>query len=105
MVNTLTDANFTSFVQGNQPVLVEFGATWCGPCKALAPIVEDIAEEYGEKLGVATIDVDDNPKTTTDWHVMSVPTLMVFQNGTPVKQLVGYRPKAQLLEALAELLS
>ncbi|MEV6874919.1 thioredoxin [Amycolatopsis sp. NPDC051128] len=101
----VTDATFVDEVlTSEKPVLVDFWATWCGPCKMVAPVLEEIAAENGEKLTVAKIDIDENPNTPRDYQVMSIPTLILFQGGKPVKQIVGAKPKAALLSDLADVL-
>ena len=98
----VTDSTFQSEVlSSSQPVLVDFWATWCGPCRMVAPIVEEIANENNGKLKVAKVDVDANPQTAEQFGVMSIPTLIVFKGGQPVERLVGYMPKAKLLQALS----
>jgi thioredoxin 1 len=104
-VRVVTDDTFETEVLGaDLPVLVEFTAEWCGPCRTLAPVLASIAEEESERLAVAVIDVDENPKTTLRYGVMSMPTLMVFRGGEPVMSVVGARPKSRLLREVAEVL-
>ncbi|MCF8566608.1 thioredoxin [Alicyclobacillus tolerans] len=100
----VTDVDFNSFVQSDIPVLVDFWATWCGPCKMMAPVLEEVSDEYQDKLVVGKLDVDENPQTAQQFGIMSIPTLLLFQNGEVVKQIVGYRPKADLLSQLADVL-
>jgi thioredoxin 1 len=101
----VTDADFEAEVIGSDlPVLVQFTAEWCGPCRQLAPVLKDIAFEEGDRLRVVQIDVDRNPQTTVAYGVLSTPTLMVFRDGEPVRSMVGARPKRRLLEELADLL-
>ncbi|MDQ0188605.1 thioredoxin [Alicyclobacillus cycloheptanicus] len=100
----VTDADFASFVNSDKPVLVDFWATWCGPCKMMAPVLEEVAEEHSDKLVVGKIDVDENPQTAQQYGVMSIPTLILFKNGEVVKQLIGYRPKNDLVAQLADVL-
>ncbi|WP_116206662.1 thioredoxin [Amycolatopsis circi] len=101
----VTDKSFVDDVlTSEKPVLVDFWATWCGPCKMVAPVLEEIAKENGDKITVAKIDIDENPNTARDYQVMSIPTLILFQGGKPVKQIVGAKPKAALLSDLADVL-
>ena len=103
---TLSDATFDETVKGSEaPVVVDFWAEWCGPCKMIAPALEEIASEHEGKLSVAKLNVDDNPQTAMRYNVMSIPTLMVFNEGEPVKRLVGAKGKGQLLQDLAEFIS
>ncbi|WP_020496750.1 thioredoxin [Sciscionella marina] len=99
----VTDQSFKSDVlDSDKPVLVDFWATWCGPCKMVAPVLEEIADENTDKLTIAKLDIDSNPEVVRDYQIMSVPTLMVFKGGQPVKQIVGAKPKAALLSDLSE---
>lgn len=103
---TVTDASFADDVlTSDKPVLVDFWATWCGPCKMVAPVLEEIASEHADKLTVAKLDIDQNPGTARDFQVMSVPTLILFQDGKPVKQIVGAKAKAALLNDLSDVLN
>jgi thioredoxin 1 len=107
MANTVevTDASFESAVlKSDKTVVVDFWATWCGPCKMVAPVLDEIAGENKDKLTVAKLDIDANPATARDYQVMSIPTMIVFQDGKPVKQIVGAKPKAALLSDLADYL-
>jgi thioredoxin 1 len=99
---TATDAAFNDLINGDKPVLVDFWAEWCGPCRMVGPIVEEIAGEYPEKISVAKLNVDDNPQTAMEYDVMSIPTMIVYQDGVEKKRIVGARPKAMLLQELAE---
>ncbi|MBX6351813.1 MAG: thioredoxin [Thermoflavifilum sp.] len=101
----VTDETFQSFIQqADKPVLVDFWATWCGPCKMLGPVLEEVSDEYADKLIVGKLDVDENPQTAQQFGIMSVPTVLVFKDGQVVKQLIGYRPKADLVAQLADVL-
>ncbi|MCC9308043.1 thioredoxin [Kitasatospora sp. RB6PN24] len=101
----VTDATFDADVlQSEKPVLVDFWATWCGPCRQVAPVLEAIAEEHGDKLTVAKVDVDNNPATAAKYGVVSIPTLNVYVKGELVKSIVGAKPKAALLRDLEGLI-
>lgn len=94
----ISDASFdTEVVNSQTPVLVDFWAEWCGPCRMIAPILERLAEEYASSLKVAKLDVDQNPQTMTKFGVQSIPTLILFKDGQPVERLVGYMPKDRLV--------
>ena len=102
---TVTDATFRDDVlSSDKIVLVDFWAEWCGPCKMVAPVLDEIAGENKEKLTVAKLDIDRNPSAARDYQVMSIPTMIVFQDGKAVKQIVGAKPKAALLNDLADYL-
>jgi thioredoxin 1 len=102
-ITHLNDQTFDEFVLGaDRPVLVEFSARWCGPCKMLAPVLRDLAAEQADHLRVAEIDVDDNPATVGRHGVLSMPTLVLFVDGEERTRLVGARGKAHLLQGLAE---
>jgi thioredoxin 1 len=97
----VTDASFSQEVlQSDVPVLTDFWAVWCGPCKAIAPIVEQLATEYEGKLKVAKLDVDNNPQTPMQYGVMSIPTLILYKKGQPVERIVGYQNKDALLRRI-----
>jgi thioredoxin 1 len=103
---TVSDATFEEEIgAATEPVLVDFWAEWCGPCKMIAPVLEEIAGENADKITVAKLDTDANPVTMRDYQVMGIPTLIVFQDGKPVKQMVGARSKAVLLADLADYLA
>jgi len=104
-VTELTDATFNEIVLGaDKPVLVDFTASWCGPCKLIAPILEELSVEEADRLQVAKIDVDANPATTMRYEVMSMPTLILFKDGEPQRRLIGARGKHNLLEHLEDVL-
>ena len=102
-ISTLTDSTFDEEIAGSADVvIVDFWAEWCGPCKMIAPILEEIATEQAGKLTVAKLNVDDNPDAARRFEVMSIPTLIVFKDGQPVRRLIGAKGKGQLLEELSE---
>ena len=102
-ITNLTDSTFDEEIgSASGPVLVDFWAEWCGPCKMIAPILEEIADEQAGSLGVAKVNVDDSPGLAQRFGVMSIPTLIRFDSGEPAKRLVGAKGKPQLLEELAD---
>jgi thioredoxin 1 len=99
----VTDESFAQDVLANErPVLVDFWATWCGPCRMVAPVLEEIASERAAELTIAKIDIDANPDTARNFQVISIPTMILFKAGEPVKRIVGAKSKAALLRELAE---
>jgi len=97
----VTDDTFASEVlQSDTPVLVDFWAEWCGPCLRVAPVLEEIANELGDKVKVVKLDIDANPNTARDYRVLSVPTLTVFKDGEPVQSVAGARPKGDLMRLI-----
>ena len=100
---TLSDSTFDESIGSSETaILVDFWAEWCGPCKMIAPVLEEIASSHGERLQIAKLNVDDNPNVARRFDVMSIPTLLVFHEGEVRKRLVGAKGKAQLLEELSE---
>jgi thioredoxin 1 len=102
----VTDSTFEQEVlQSTQPVLVDFWAAWCGPCRAVAPIVEEIAGDYEGKLKVMKLDVDDNPRMAVAYGVQSIPTLLVFKDGKPAERIIGAVPKKVIVDKLQSVMS
>ncbi len=102
----VTDQTFQADVLGSdKPVLVDFWAEWCGPCRKVGPILEEIASEHGDKLTVVKLNVDENSATAQAYNVVSIPTMNVYQGGKVVKTIIGAKPKPALLADLAEFLA
>jgi thioredoxin 1 len=97
----VTDASFTSDVlQSDTPVLVDFWAEWCAPCKKVSPLLEEIATEMGDRVRIVKVNIDENPETARAYRIMSVPTLTVFKGGQPVQSVAGARPKGDLVKLI-----
>ena len=99
----VTDATFDEeIIKSDSPVLVDFWADWCGPCKMIAPVIEELAEEFDGRLKFAKMDVDSNPQTPSSYGIRGIPTMIVFKDGQPVDQVVGALPKSALKERLEQ---
>lgn len=104
-IETFTDATFQEGVSNSDKlVLVDFWAAWCGPCRMLAPVLEDIAGEQSDKMTIAKLNVDENPAISQKFGVMSIPTMLAFKNGEVVKTLVGYMSKNDIMDRLSDVL-
>ncbi|HOD66720.1 MAG TPA: thioredoxin [candidate division Zixibacteria bacterium] len=103
---TVTDDSFEQeVIQADKPVIVDFWATWCGPCKMIAPILEEVAREYADRVKVAKIDVDSNTEVARKFGIMSIPSLIFFKNGEELDRVVGAIPKSQLTQRLEKVLA
>jgi len=97
----VNDSNFEQVVlQAKTPVLVDLWAPWCAPCRMVAPVVEELASEYEGRVSFAKLNVDQNPRTASRYGIMSIPTLLIFKDGKPISNIVGFRPKAELKRSL-----
>ena len=102
---TVTDTDFDTVIASETPTLVDFWADWCGPCRVVAPVLDEIAAEHAADLTIAKLNVDEHPAIALDYEVLSIPTLVVFKEGVEKKRLVGAQPKAHIEAELAEFIS
>ena len=109
MSQNITNAGQSNFqktvLESEKPVLVDFWAPWCGPCKAVAPVIEELAGDYGDKAGFAKVNVDEEPNLAANYRVMSIPTIIIFKDGKPAEQVIGYKPKNELKKLLDSVLT
>lgn len=98
----VSDQSFANEVESGGTVLVDFWAPWCGPCKMIAPVLEELDQEIGDQVKIAKVNVDDNPETASRFGVMSIPTLIVFKDGQPVDKVVGFQPKDSLKSTVSK---
>lgn len=97
---SITTSDFDSIVSSDKPTLVDFWATWCGPCRALGPIVEEVSDEMGDKVNFYKCNVDEEPDLATRFRIVSIPTLILFKSGEPIHSMVGSMPKAALVQEI-----
>jgi thioredoxin 1 len=104
-VTPVTDQDFTSTVlQSDKPVVVDFWAEWCGPCRMVSPILDELSNEHSDKIAFVKLNVDENPQTAASYRITSIPTLNVYSGGQVVKQIIGARPKSAIVAELADYL-
>jgi len=101
----IDDSNFyDTVIKSKTPVLVDFWTPWCGPCKAIAPFLEELAKDYNGKIVIAKINVDEDPQNASKYGVSAFPTMLIFRDGTPMQSIVGYKSKSELKKAIDEFL-
>ena len=101
---TITSENFASLKAGNQPLVVDFWATWCGPCRMLAPVISELAKEYDGRITVGKCDVEDNDELAAEFGIRNIPSILFFKNGEVVDKVIGAQPKAKFVEKIEALL-
>ena len=101
-INVDTDNFKSEVLEADGPVMVDFGAVWCGPCKMLDPIVDELAGEWGDSIKVVKLDIDHNPEIAIQYHIMGVPTLMVFKDGEVQERITGYQPKDKIIQKFGQ---
>ena len=102
---TLNDSNFNEEITRETPILVDFWAEWCGPCRLVAPVLDDIATQYKGKIAIGKLNVDENPRLSATFDVMSIPTMILFKDGVEKKRIIGARPKHAIVSELSEYLT
>jgi thioredoxin 1 len=102
---TLTDTNFNEGITGETPILVDFWAEWCGPCRLVAPVLDEIATQYKGKIVIGKLNVDENPRLSATFDVMIIPTMILFKDGVAKKRIIGARPKHAIVNELSEYLT
>ncbi|MGI8333375.1 thioredoxin [Actinomadura scrupuli] len=104
-LKNVTDADFeVEVLKNDKPVLVDFWAEWCGPCRMVAPILEEIARDHGDKIEIVKLNIDENPNVPRDYGIMQIPTMNIYKGGEVVKQIMGAKPKAAMLRELSDYL-